>query len=289
MKPSVSYRLLREDDLPAIHQTFLAAFADYEMPVDRSLEQTRRMLVRRGIQYRVSVGAFEGEEMVAVMATGFGEYRGEPAAYDIFTGVTPGFRGRGIAGGMLDYAAPALARQGAERFVLEVIETNAPAVTAYERAGFETVRELSCFAIPTENIHPASPPDGVVIDPIERPDWEVLRNFWDWEPSWQNSIASVERGVDDMHVLGAFRGGKCIGYGAVEPDTGDVAQMAVARESRRQGVARALFAAMARILPPRTDTLRVLNVDAESDDDLSFYDALGADEFVRQFEMHRVI
>ena len=46
---------------------------------------------------------------------------------------------------------------------------------------------------------------------------------------------------------------------------------------------------MVRLLPPRTDTLRVLNVDAESDDDLSFYDALGADEFVRQFEMHRVI
>jgi ribosomal protein S18 acetylase RimI-like enzyme len=99
----------------------------------------------------------------------------------------------------------------------------------------------------------------------------------------------VERGVDDLHVLGAFRAGKCVGYGMVEPDTGDVAQLAVAKASRRQGVARALFAAMVRLLPAHTGTLRVLNVDAESDDDLAFYDELGADEFVRQFEMHRVI
>lgn len=289
MKAAVTYRLLREEDLPLIHATFLEAFADYEVPVTRTLEQTRHTLIRRGIQYRLSVGAFDGDAMVAVMATGFGEYRGQPAAYDIFTGVTPGYRGRGIAGGMLDYVAPALARLGAERFVLEVIETNAPAVTAYERAGFETVRELACYILPCDAFRGAGIPEGVTIEPVDSADWTALRAFWDWRPSWQNSIESVERSADAIRVFGAFANGEPVGYGVLEPDTADVPQLAVARAHRRRGIGRALLGAMADALAATSDSLWVLNVEVDSDADLSFYGALGGREFVRQYEMHRLI
>jgi ribosomal protein S18 acetylase RimI-like enzyme len=257
--------------------------------VGRTLEQTRRTLIRRGIQYRLSVGAFDGDDMVAVMATGFGHYRGEPCAYDIFTGVTPGHRGRGIAGGMLDYVAPSLARLGAERFVLEVIETNAPAVTAYERAGFETVRELACFVVPRDAVRNAASPDGITIEPIDKPDWITLRSFWDWQPSWQNSVESLERSTDAITLVGAFAGGELVGYGSLEEATTDVPQIAVARSHRRRGVGRALVGTMASMLPGPDGSLWVLNVDTASQTDLAFFAALGGSEFVRQYEMHRLI
>ena len=71
--------------------------------------------------------------------------------------------------------------------------------------------------------------------------------------------------------------------------SGDVAQVAVAKAFRHEGVARALISRMGERLEPRASALRLINVDAESEAALSFCSALGAEEFVRQYEMHRVI
>lgn len=289
MADSLQYRFLREDDLPRIHETFVTAFSGYTVPVERALDDTVHTLARRGVHYRLSVGAFAGDDMVGVMATGFGPYQGIPTAYDIFTGVIPGYRGRGIAGGMLDFAAPSLARLGAERFVLEVIQTNVPAVTAYERAGFESVRELVCMLLPRDAMCAETLADGVTVEVMESPDWEHLRKFWDWEPSWQNAIESVERSAAEITVLGAMRGRECVGYAVLELPSNDVAQIAVAPSHRRTGVARSLCGAVARRAHPGSRTLRFMNIEGAAEADLAFFYSLGAEELVRQFEMHRLI
>lgn len=105
---SVSYRLLGAGDRGAIHRTFNAAFADYAMPKQPPREELRRLMVRRGICYELSVGAFDGEAMVAVMATGLDRFADRAIAYDVFTGVSPPYRGRGNAGGLFRHCLPAL-------------------------------------------------------------------------------------------------------------------------------------------------------------------------------------
>lgn len=291
---TVSYRLLAAGDLPAMHRTFLAAFADYAIRKRLPLEELERLMVRRGIRYELSVGAFDGGEMVAVMATGLGTWRGEKTAYDIFTGVTPAYRGRGIAGALFEHCRPALAERDTRQFLLEVLQVNEPAVKAYRRTGFEVTRELICFELPPAGRKSvaagASRMAGEIeIHPFTLPDEEIFRSAWSWEPSWQNSLDSLERSLDEVLCFGAFEadgagGGVLVGYAAVEPATGDLAQLAVLPSHRRRGMGSRLLAAAVSALPEET-TLRIINVDGEARPDLAFYSARGAREFTRQYEM----
>lgn len=302
---TVSYRLLAAGDLPEIHRTFLAAFADYAIRKRVALGELERLMVRRGVWYELSVGAFDGGEMVAVMATGLGTWQGKKTAYDVFTGVTPPYRGQGIAGGLFEHCRPALARQGARQLLLEVIQDNEPAVKAYRRTGFEVTRELICFELPPQGraalaasaSRAASAPGAanasgaaeVEIHPFTLPDEGAFRDAWSWEPSWQNSLDSLERSLDEVLYFGAFEadgsgGGVMVGYAAVEPATGDLAQLAVVPSHRRRGIGTRLLAAAAAVVSGEA-TLRMINVDGEAHPDLAFYPARGAREFTRQYEM----
>lgn len=70
------YRFLAPQDLPAIHAVFLAAFADYPFPKRPTRDQLARIMAQRGARFDLSVGAFDDDRMVGVMATGAGAWRG---------------------------------------------------------------------------------------------------------------------------------------------------------------------------------------------------------------------
>jgi len=105
----------------------------------------------------------------------------------------------------------------------------------------------------------------------------VNEEWWDVEPAWQNSTASIRRAHDPHLVLGNERG-----YVVVFPGNGDVPQLAVAREHRRRGVGRELLHA-ARAAAGRP--LRILNVDDRDDGIAAFLESCGARRFIRQIEM----
>ena len=295
----IEYRTLREADLPKIHDTFLRAFADYELPSRPNAEQFRHLLVRRGIHYDLSVGVFEGDTMVAAMATGFGHWRGHEAAYDIFTGVTPAYRGRGIAGAMIEFVRPRMIARGAQLFVLEVLQGNTPARRAYRRAGMREAREFQCFTLARDALHSggsghekskSSGIDDTLIDdaPVHivdgrRRSWSDLERLWSWQPAWQNAPASIDRSTRRIVHLSATCGNRPVGYAIVEPETCDLCQLAVAPEHRRLGIGTRLLVAALGTLSK--GPLRIINIDASQSGDIAFYRARGAADLIRQVEM----
>lgn len=85
----------------------------------------------------VYYGAFDGEALVAVAGTHVvAPSRGVAAIGGVFT--HPDYRGRGLATATTGAAARTLLDSGIDLVVLNVKETNAPAVAAYRRLGFET-------------------------------------------------------------------------------------------------------------------------------------------------------
>ena len=278
MLDPMELRSLTSDDLEAMLGAFLAAFGDYAVELRMDLAKLERMTRRRGIDFGASVGVFDPEAdgaMVAVQATGVGEWEGERAGYDIFTGVAPSHRGRGLAGAMLEHSKPRLAERGARRFVLEVLQSNAPAIRAYRGAGFELAREFECFD-GLERVEDRSG-GAVEVRRVEAPDWAALEAWFDWRPSWQNSVASMRRAGGDVETFAAVVAGETAGYAIVEPIDGDLAVLAVDPRHRRRGVGAALVA--------RSASRRTVNVPADATGDLAFWSALGADRFVRQYEM----
>jgi ribosomal protein S18 acetylase RimI-like enzyme len=280
----MEFRLLGEREFPAIHETFLDAFADYEVQVDFDAGRLRRMMVRRGTELGASVGAFEDDRMVAVMATAIRDFEGTLTAYDTFTGVRPAFRGQGLAGKLFDVALEELEGRGVRRFLLEVIQSNKNAVKAYERAGFVTRRHFDCFELSAAELAGLPAPDGFEVREGADVDRQLWASWRDWSPSWQNSDASVDASIEQVVFLEAVASGDPVGGAVVVPQARDLPQIMVAPDCRRRGVGSALLAAAVRLIDPDA-TLRVINVEASATADQAFLRQRGAHPLPSQFEM----
>lgn len=264
----VTLRTLDDADFDTLHAAFLEAFSDYSVPFRPSPELLREMFTRRGWVPEVSVGVFEGERMVGFTANGFDGV----TAYDTGTGVVPSHRRQGLSRRMFEFLAPILQEAGATSYLLEVIETNTAAEALYRGMGFRETRRFDCWFYEETEAAGRGARQLAGETPARQED-----EWWDVEPAWQNSTASLRRAREPHLVLGDERG-----YAVVFPDSGDVPQLAVSREHRRQGIGRLLLDE-ARAIAGRP--LRILNIDDRDEGIAAFLDACGARRFVRQIEM----
>jgi len=240
-------RPLTHADFDAVFAAFVDAFSDYVVPLTLTREQLKEMMTRRGWTPEASAGAFEDERLVA-------------------------FTLNAVEGARACY--PLLRDHGCTEYVLEVIDANERAAALYVSEGFVITRGLQCWRIEAVERRPLRPPEmDTAAEAAASPLW------WDIQPAWQNTTASIARATDE-HVTLANEDG----YVIVFPNTGDVPQLAVRREARRRGVGtRLLQAAAARAEKP----LRIMNVDERDRGIAAFLEHHGAERFVRQLEMVR--
>ena len=267
---------LTSADRDAVIDCFHRAFADYIVELKLSRDELIFMMDRRGADLECSVGAFEGDTMVAVMVVAVDAFEGVPSAYDVFTGVDPVARGQSLARRMFETALPAVRRRNAERFVLEVVTENAAAVHSYVKAGFAERRLLRVFAFDTIE------PNDLTVDEISVDEAFATRPPLCARPSWQNSDASIRRSGDEIVALRVHGGDRTLGVAFDCPRSRDVPQIHVV--DGRPDVLQALLAE-ARERNLGDGPLRVINVDGGAKE---FGDALALladDEYLSQFEM----
>jgi ribosomal protein S18 acetylase RimI-like enzyme len=261
----VKIRALTHDHFDAIHATFLEAFSDYLVTMQLTREQFLEMITRRGWVPEVSVGAFEGETMVAFTVNAV---EGQEA-YDSGTGVIPRYRRQGLGREMMKHSFELLRARGVRRYILEVIEANAKAAELYRTCGFTETRGLQCWVYESSSRRVVESSRGGALQ----------SRWWDVQPSWQNSSPSIARAHDEHVILGDDDG-----YVVVFPATGDVPQLAVRREARRKGVGRRLVESAAAVAGK---PLRFINVDDRNAGIAAFLEHVGARRTVRQLEMAR--
>src|SRR5205085_810821 len=189
--------------------------------------------------------------IVGFTLNALGTWDNASAAYDSGTGVVPSHRRQSLAGRLMEHTIPALRETGARTLVLEVLEVNQRAFDLYRKLQFEPTRKLDCWRI---DIAGATDPSIV-----ERSIDEIPEDFSEVKPSWQNSLQCLRRSGDQRTVFALRDGPTLLGYTIVHLATGDLAQLAVAREHRRKGYGtRLLRHAVAAAGKP----LRMINVDA---------------------------
>ena len=284
---NLHYVFLKEEAFDTVYGTFVKAFSDYQIKMEITKEQFKEMNVRRGLRYELSAGAVDdGGKMVGLALNGADFWDEKLTAYDMGTGVVPEFRGKGVADGMFDFLIPKLRQSGVKRYLLEVIRSNLKACNLYKKKGFGETRRFECFTAEVASLNlkgTIDAEDGISIRPMEKPEWSLFESFWMWRPSWQNSVNSVKRSQGRKVVLGAFKGSRCVGYGIVYSESGDIPQFAVKETFRRQGVGTLLMKALAR--EARRGRLAVVNVDSSSQITLDFLTDLGFKNFAGQYEM----
>ncbi len=281
-------RFLRESHFGELHRAFLTAFSDYVMPFDLTEVQFRNHIVLNAVDLERSVGLFDHGRIIGFTLNGFGEWKGIQTVYDAGTGVFPDFRRRGLSHWMFQLMLSQFKENDHRQYLLEVITENHKAIGLYHKLGFETIRTVSLLHCPGEmKFHP-NPINEVELRAIERPDWKLLRIFWDGEPSWQNSTEAIDRSRTKKRFEGAFLDGRCIGYIVYSANAGRVAHIAVDPSFRGRGVASRLLQSMkadmgADFVP------QVINIDRTITSAMNFFENRGFSEKLSQFEMLRPI
>lgn len=267
---------------------FEQAFADYELQLNKN--EHAKMLKRRGYNPGLSFGAFDGDRIVSFTCNGIGDFYGIPTAYDTGTGTLKDYRGQGLATQVFEYSIPYLKEAGISQYLLEVLQHNTGAVSVYRKIGFEVTREFYYFKSEKEQIinEEKTIDQPYVLRPININEYtELIPAFWDFEPSWQNSIESVNRSAEDFICLGIFTDEKLIGYSVFEPSSGDITQIAVDKGYRKKGFGSLLFNGM--ISSNHGDTIKIVNTDIRCDSITNFLKAKNIEPKGKQFEMMKLL
>lgn len=277
----IVYQTLAGVGLESIHRCFIEAFSDYQVKIEMPIEKLRLMLQRRGFDPELSIGAMADGALMGMILNGRRQWNGVDTIYDTGTGVVPEYRRQGITNAMFLEVLKLSRSLDIRQYLLEVIRTNTPAVELYQKQGFATTRTFGCYKAAKEQI----PSSAMIPETIrvEELDWDLLRSFWDFQPSWQNSAASILAVPDAFGAVIVNCEGRIVGYGVVEKRTGDIPQLAVAKPFRRRGIGRSILMSLAE--HSEAPELKILNVEDGNPSIRGFLDRSGFCMFIGQYEM----
>jgi ribosomal protein S18 acetylase RimI-like enzyme len=288
---SLKHDFLKEDQFPQIYAAFMEAFADYYVDAGHITEEVLyNRMQKNAVDFESSIGVFADSKIVGFTLIGIDRWRGELCAFDAGTGIIPAYRGKGIAKQMFDFALPKLRDCGVRKFILEVLQVNEPAVKAYQKAGFRITREFDCFQSERRRVlvlRVARNP--FAIKPVGKEILESFRGDLDWEPSWENSFASIQRIPGEVTILGAHHKTDCVGILVYSPMLNWIMCLLVRRQYRRKGVGSGLLFHFMRHLPSDTPSVRLINVDHGDKAMRAFLDKVGFEYLINQYEMERAL
>jgi len=290
----IQIKTLGNTPFEQIHSAFAKAFEDYIEPFDLTQDQLKHMVERRACDFELSFGAFHNDELIGFTLNGIDNWNGRLTAYDTGTGIIKDFRKQGIATRMFNESLPILRQNKITQYLLEVIKTNTSAVHLYKKAGFKIIREFDYYVKTRE------PKDDLakikfvqiegirfngeyVIQQIEEPAWKIFENFWDFYPSWQNSIDSIKRKFKCFNFLGIYHQYNLIGYGIIEKHTGDIPQFAISPQHRRKGLGKILYYSLLECTA--SNQIKFINPDADNKPFKIFAKNLGLPPGLGQYEM----
>lgn len=243
-----------------IHEAFIDAFSEYEVKLDMPLEKLVEMMLTRDLNPDFSVGCFDGDMLVGFILTGYREIAGQKVCYDGGTGVIKAYQRKGIGEMLLKELLLILREKQINRFVLEVLENNTPAIKLYEKHGFAKTRKLECFEIEKQQLRPV--PDRGFGITVTNPatmfhNEEIYRLY---QPTWQNEIKSVLNVSENYTCISLSCTSKILGYGFIHKTKGDIPQIGISEEWKHWGLEAHLVAELAR--HTNNEKIIVLNVEA---------------------------
>lgn len=273
----LTIKTLETTGLSDITHAFNAAFSDYFVPfqVDQYYLYNRWKAAR--VDYKRSVGAFDGELLVGFLIFGIDTLGEVLTAHNAATGVIPGYRGQRLVTAMYQTAFPLLKAAGVKQSTLEVITQNQKAIKAYRASGYTVRRTLLCFSglicvsgevsqdlYLRENIPLVAPP-----------------GFSVYPQTWELSDRALQISASDYACCCIEKNGELKAYVIFNRGNGFIARLGVAGNDL-QRYAPSLFAGLAEEVP----FVKINNVDEKDRELVSFLLQIGLENPINQYEMY---
>ncbi|HMT09764.1 MAG TPA: GNAT family N-acetyltransferase [Pyrinomonadaceae bacterium] len=259
------------DELAAVLN---AVFADYFVKIELDQDQLDDKIALERIDLTMSAGAFSSGKLVGFILIGIA---GE-SSYNGGTGVLPEFRGNGVTAKMYEFIRPRRRAASIRTQTLEVIRENTAAIMAYQKIGFARSRTLACFS---GRVNISRVNNFVELRPLDDIDENVVAAFYNFSPSWQNSLAAFRVRTVNHSLLGAYLHGELVGF--LIHSGQRVKQFAVASQHRGCGIGKTLFSRFA------GQRISITNIDKCDMATCSFLGNLGLKLFLEQYEMNLII
>jgi ribosomal protein S18 acetylase RimI-like enzyme len=287
MNSTVSIRSLAHCSFSELYAAHVKAFKDY--PFQWSKDALQKTIHRRGFDPQLSFGAFDNNELVSFTWNGIGEFKNIPTAYDTGTGTAQEYRGRGLASKIFEHSIPFLKEAGIEQYILEVLEENEKAFSVYSKQGFTVSRKFDCFRVNSNEwkMPARSLPKNIHVKEINLGFQKEMECMIDFDLSWQNNFSALSKNPNDLKILGAFDDQVLIAYGIIEPQSGDIPQLAVNRTHRRKGIGSMLLNELKKL--NTADVVKIINIPNDQQDIICFIHYNSIPKLVSQYEMLRLI
>jgi len=276
------YKTLEHISFQTISEVFNKAFSDYFFKVEWTKEQFEEKFQTEGGRLDLSVGVFEDNKLVAFILNFFNTSSDIFMNYNGGTGVVPGYRGNHLTSKMYDFLLPKLRKNRVEKMILEVLTQNAPAIKTYKRQGFKITRELNLFKGKLSGKENLKLSDSYKVGAIEKMDWDHIQTFWDYPPTWQNSISTMIHLEKKNICLGIEQHNVTVGYIIYNPKHRRIHQMAVDKKFRNIGLGGHLLNS---IYSLEKESISCINIDSNNQTFEKFLMKRGLKKFGSQFEM----
>lgn len=281
----IEYKSLEATNIEILHNTFIKAFSDYQVKINISLSDFTNMIKRRGYVSEASMGAFDNGKLVGFLLTGIRIWKGKMTAYDIGTGVVKEYRSHGITSNMFLENKKHIMNMGWKEYLLEVIDNNEKALNLYKKQGFEISRKFDCYKLKKEDYKAEIKSSYSIekLDLLNKDNISSIKSLMQFEPSWQNSLDSIMTVPDNFICSGVYENEELIAYGVIEKTTGDIVQISVDEDYRRNGIGTNIIANL--VDSTNSNNLSMLNVDTKCESMKCFLEQLEFECYVKQYEM----
>jgi ribosomal protein S18 acetylase RimI-like enzyme len=265
-----------------LYEAFIQVYADYPVKFNPTPEGFRIRLSKLNLDKYFTATYMSQEKIAGFILYTINDYQSKKTAYNGGTGVLPQFRGKGVIDYLFDKSLDKLRNAGAQRILLEVIDSNAYAIKLYERLEFEYTRTLKSYKKKKASV--TSIPKILLKKSRELK--SEYRMFKDFETSFLDSDHQLPFNLTNELIVEAYVQNELAGYIIYQPHAGRISQLAVGVNHRGKKLATALIS-YAEVTSSRS--LTILNIPESELQTIAALEALGFVNELNQFEMELLI